>query len=132
MKKLFILLVLLLLIGCSSQKPVQTSPEKLNAQSEETKEVLDSNNPLFLLLEKIDEVPNVKYRYSKLPNLNTETVSIKGDKIKIDVISGIIMKEYSTLYLDSSTKEGSRFEIFGACTFIIGFDLTSPWRNKNL
>ena len=107
-KLIFLLILAFFLVGCASRSaPTTQAP---TAASEDTRKVVDASNPLVLLLENQDEVPNLKYRYSKLPNLNTETVSIKDNKIKIGLISGIIIKDYSTIYLDSSTEEA-----YGLC-----------------
>ena len=110
MRKLVILLLIVFLVGCTNQKSADINTKEPSAASDETKQIIDSSNPLFFLLENKDAAPNAKYRYSKLPNLNTETVTMKGNKIKMDLISGIIVKDYSTIYLDSSTKEA-----FGIC-----------------
>ncbi|MDP1729457.1 MAG: hypothetical protein Q8L27_04600 [archaeon] len=108
-KAIILILLALFIVGCSSQQQPQAQ-DKATVASDETKEVVQANSPLMLLLDKQGEAPNIKYRYSKLPDLNTETVTIKDNKVKIDLISGIKIKEYSTIYIDTSTKEA-----FGLC-----------------
>lgn len=99
MKKVFLLVaVLFLLSACAPPQALQDDTKSEDIQ----KEIFGIDPFIKALIEKgRDEMPNIRYRFSMLPNLNTELVNIYDESAKIEISKvGTNVKDYSVVYVD--------------------------------
>ncbi|MDO8555831.1 MAG: hypothetical protein Q7R96_01505 [Nanoarchaeota archaeon] len=99
--KLFLVLFLVFFVACTQQvvQPVVQSPVD-NATG-----VVSVNPFLVEVLAMASVSPNLQYRFSVLPRLNSEMVWLVGDRAKIEPVAGIVVPEYSFVYIDFGRKE---------------------------
>ena len=111
MRLMIVVLLLLLVLGCSS--PGGTMPSDGSVQPSADGSVQPADPFVRTVVDAADRVPNVQYRYSLLPNLNTHVVTVLGAKFRAALDHGIAVKPYSVVYVDRDKKEA-----FGVCEYL--------------
>jgi len=111
-KKILILFLCLLLIGCAAEQPVTEQEKKTTTPSvevEEVEETPEMSQELMNLIAKSDKVESMDYSFSKVVESEPAIymhVYVKGNKMKQEFPkeSGVVQRKYTVVYLDISEK----------------------------
>ncbi len=99
MKWFPLLLVLIVLSACAQDVVRVPVVERLVEQEVQIDPFVRA------VMDQASAVPNVEYRLSLLPQLNIGSFVQVGDRAKLEPVAGIVLPEYSVIFIDYAKKQ---------------------------